>query len=87
MSSYLMFLPETDEERDFLNKLYLEVTKRRESNQRECVVIDRGNKMYGVSLRFFQEMRNNKKYSTKDITYKELKLLALRHATGEITLN
>lgn len=86
MSSYLMFLPETDEEKDFLNKLYLEVTKRSERNQRECLVISQENKLYGVSLTFFNEMRNGKGFSTRDITYKEFKLLVIRHATGEITL-
>lgn len=88
MYSYLMFVPETDEEKDFLNKIVIEVTKHSSPNQRECLVIDQDNKMYQVSLSFFHEMRNNNiNFNTIDITYRELKLLAVKHATGEITLN
>ena len=80
-----MFLPETEEEKVFLNKVYSEIRKDSE-NHRECLVIDRRNKTYGVSLSFFHHMREDEEYSTRDITYKEFKLLALGHATGEIIL-
>lgn len=86
MHDYLMFVPETDEEKDFLNKVYFEANKDSEFSKRECLVISEGNKMFGVSLSFFHEMRSDEDYSTRDITYKEFKLLAVRHATGEITL-
>lgn len=87
MCKYLMFLPETDEEKDFLNKIYFGTNRASDLNQRECLVVDPQNKMHAVSLMFFHEMRNdNTFFSTKDITYKELKILAFRHATGEITL-
>lgn len=86
MYKYLMFLPETDEEKDFLNKIYFGINRASGLNQRECLVVDRQNKMCAVSLMFFHEMRDHNKCSTKDITYKELKILAFRHATGEITL-
>lgn len=86
MNRYLMFLPETDEEMDFLNKIYFKTDKTNEIVQRECLVIDINNKMYGVSLSFFHNMRGDKEYTTRDITYKEFKVLALRHATGEITI-
>ena len=86
MHDYLMFVPETDEEKDFLNKVYFEANKDSEFSKRECLVISEGNKMFGVSLSFFHEMRLDKGFSTRDITYKELKLLAIKHATGEITL-
>ena len=85
MSGYLMFLPETEEEKIFLNKIYFGVHKDSE-NHRECLVIDINNKIYGVSLSFFHHMREDEEYSTRDISYKEFKLLALGHATGEITL-
>ena len=87
MYKYLMFLPETEEEKIFLNKIYFGARKDSEMQQRECLVIDRNNKMYGVSLSFFHEMRKDEDFSTRDITYKEFKLLALGHATGEIILN
>ena len=86
MASYSMFLPETEEEKIFLNKVYSEVRKDSE-NHRECLVIDTKNKLYRVSLSFFHHMRHDEEYRTRDITYREVKLLALRHATGEITLN
>ena len=85
MNIYLMFLPETEEEKVFLNKVYSGIRKDSE-NHRECLVIDRQNKTYGVSLSFFHHMRGDEEYSTRDISYKEFKLLALGHATGEITL-
>lgn len=81
-----MFLPETDEEKDFLNKIYFGTNKASNLNQRKCLVVDRQNKMYAVSLMFFHEMRDYEGFSTKDITYKEFKLLVIKHATGEITL-
>ena len=86
MSSYLMFLPETDEEKIFLNKIFFGSRKVNDMSQRECLVIDQSNKMYGVSLSFFHHMRHDEEYRTSDITYKEFKLLVIRHATGEITL-
>ena len=85
MSSYLMFLTETDEEKDFLSKVYNSI-KPNSNSQIECLAIDQDNKMYGVSLLFFHEMRDDKEYTTRDITYKEFKVLALRHTTSEITL-
>ena len=87
MHNYLMFVPETDEEKEFMTKVYYKGNIPNGYKHRECVVIDRGNKMYGVSLWFFHEMRLDKAFSTRDITYKEFKLLAIRHATGEITLH
>ena len=87
MSSYLMFLPQTNEEKIFLNKIFFGARKANDMSQRECLVIDQSNKMYGVSLSFFHHMRHDEEYRTRDITYREVKLLALRHATGEITLN
>ena len=80
-----MFIPETEEEKIFLNKIYSGVRKDSE-NQRKCLVIDINNKVYGVSLSFFHHMRGDEEYSTRDISYKEFKLLALGHATGEIIL-
>lgn len=85
MYSYLMFIPETDEEKDFLHKVYNSI-KPNKFTKRDCLVINQNNRMYEVSLAFFHEMRDGKECDTKDITYKEVKLLALKHATGEITL-